>query len=427
MIYFNNIVREVKKELSNYLLDNICKDLPRNITKFIYDMVWGILSSGSSKISNIGRRLFESNVRVTENRLTLNLMELNLSKVKENYFCYVFNNLLKLNPNILIDETDIIKPFGKAFECLTIIRDASKDGKPREKGFPVTGIISLTDDNYVVPLITNIYSPLSIGHKSIGNETKKNLEQIIPYIKNGYNGVFSFDRGYDASFYAEYINDKGQFYVIRAKEKRIYTTNKGKMNINEIADHHKGKYSFTYKGINDIEKTAKASAIKVSHKDFKEPFWLVIETIHTENDIRVYLTNIDCSNKEGVRKALKGYRLRWRIEEYFRFIKQEYEFEKFMIRSLDGINNLFVCINIVTTFLTSVVQTNKTLWGQIQEVYQPLTNKEKEEILIKKYGYHGINLYRAKNGMQIILGHTKGRPAIPGRDRRKRIEQLTLF
>lgn len=401
MIYFSNIVREVKKELSNYLLDNICKDLPRNITKFIYDMVWGILSSGSSKISNIGRRLFESNIRVTENRLTLNLMELNLSKVKENYFRYVFNNLLKLNPNILIDETDIIKPFGKAFEGLTIIRDASKDGKPREKGFRVTGIISLTDDNYVVPLITNIYSPLSIGHKSIGNETKKNLEQIIPYIKNWYNGVFSFDRGYDASFYAEYINDKEQFYVIRAKEKRIYTTNKGKMNINEIANHHKGKYSFTYKGIDNVEKTAKASAIKVSHKDFKEPFWLVIETIHTENDIRVYLTNIDCSNKEGVRKALKGYRLRWRIEEYFRFIKQEYEFEKFMIRSLDGINNLFVCINIATTFLTSIIQTNKTLWGQIQEVYQPLTNKEKEEMLIKKYGYHGIIYIALKMGCKL--------------------------
>lgn len=98
-----------------------------------------------------------------------------------------------------------------------------------------------------------------------------------------------------------------------------------------------------------------------------------------------------------------------------------------MIRSLDGINNLFVCINIAVTFLTSIIQTNKKLWEQIQEVYQPLTNKEKEEMLIKKYGYHGINLYRAKKGMQIILGHTKGRPAIPGRDRRKRAEQLTLF
>ena len=390
-------------------------------------MVWGILSSGSSKISNIGRRLFEDNIRVTENRLTLNLMELDLSKVKDNYFHYLSNNLLKLNPNVLIDETDVIKPAGKSFEGLTIIHDASKEGKPREKGFPVTGIVSLTDDNYVVPLITNIYSPLSIGHKSIGDETIKGLNQIVPNIKEGYFGTFSFDRGYDASLYAEYINDKKQFYVIRAKEKRIYTTRKGRMNINQIASHYKGKYSFTYKGKDGIVKNAKASAVKVSHKDFKEDFWLVIETIHSENDIRVYLTNIDCSSKEGIRKALKGYRLRWRIEEFFRFIKQEYEFEKFMIRSLKGINNLFICMNIAITFLTSIIQTNKRLWEQIQEVYQPLTNREKEEMLAKKYSYYGINLYRAKNGIQIILGHAKGRPQIPGRNRKKRTEQLTLF
>lgn len=358
MLYFNNLVREVKKELSHYLIDNICKDVPRNITKFIYDMVWGILSSGSSKISNIGRRLFENNIRVTEYRLTLNLIELDLIKVKDNYYQYTFNNLLKFNPNILVDETDIIKPSGKAFEGLTIIHDASKDGKPREKGFPVTGIVSLTDDNYVVPFVTNIYSPLSIGYKSIGDETKNRLEQIVSNIKNGYTATFSFDRGYDASFYAEYINDNHQFYVIRAKEKRIYATSKGKMNINQIASHYKGKYSFTYKGVDDITKTAKASAVKVKHKDFKDPFWLVIETIHCENDIRVYLTNIDCSSKEGVKKALKAYRLRWRIEEFFRFVKQEYEFEGFMIRNLKAINNLFVCINIATTFLTSIIQTN---------------------------------------------------------------------
>lgn len=427
MLYFNNLAREVKKELSHYLLDNICKETPRNITKFIYDMVWGILSSGSSKISNIGRRLFEKDIRITENRLTLNLMKLDLSKTKENYYHYAFKNLLKLNPNVLIDETDVAKPFGKVFEGLTIIHDASKDGKPREKGFPVTGIVSLSENNYVIPLVTNIYSPLSIGHKSISDETKKNLEPIIPNVREGCVGIYSFDRGYDASVYAEYINKKGQYYVIRAKEKRIYTTSKGKMSINQIASHYKGKYSFTYKGVDKIEKTAKASAIKVTHKDFEEPFWLVIETIHSENDIRVYLTNIDCSNKEGVRKALKAYRLRWRIEEFFRFIKQEYEFERFMIRSLKGINNLFVCINIATTFLTSIIQGNQKLWDQIQEVYQPLTSKEKEEMMVKKYGYHGINLYRAKNGVQIILGHAKGRPSIPGRDRRKRTEQLTLF
>ena len=427
MLYFNNLVRDVKKELSHYLLDNICKDAPRSITKFIYDMVYGILASGDSRISKISRMLFEKDIRITENRLTKNLMELDLSKIRKNYFHFVFEYLLKLSPNILIDETDVIKPFGKAFEGLKFVHDASKEGKPREKGWPVTGIVSLTDDNYVVPLVTSIYSSLSVGHKSMGDETKKHLDEILPNIKEGYVSTISFDRGYDGSLYAEYVDDKKQFYVIRAREKRIYNTSKGKMNITQIANNYKGKYSFHYIGINGIEKFAKASSVKVSHKDFDNDFWLVIETIHNENDERVYLTNIDCSSKEGIMKTLKAYRLRWRIEEYFRFVKQEYGFERFMIRSLYGINSLFICMNIAITFLTLIIQSNKRLWEEIQKVYQPLTNREKEEMLEKKYGYHGINLYRAKEGIRIILGHTKGRPEIPGRDRRKRTEQLALF
>ena len=116
MLYFNNLVRDVKKELSHYLLDNICKNVPRNTTKFVYDMVYGILASGDSKISKISRMLFEKDIRITENRLTKNLMELDLSKIKENYYHFVFDRLLKMNPNILVDETDVIKPFGKSFE-----------------------------------------------------------------------------------------------------------------------------------------------------------------------------------------------------------------------------------------------------------------------------------------------------------------------
>ena len=427
MVYFNNLVRDVKKELSRYLLDNILVDVHRNIAKFIYDMVWGILSSGSSKISMISRHLYESDIRVTENRLTKNLMELNLEKVKENYFQFVIKDLAKLSPHILVDETDVIKPYGVAFEGLSFIHDASKEGKPREKGWPVTGIVTLTESNYVIPLATNIYSSLSEEHKSIADETMKHLNKIIPNIRESYKCTIALDRGYDSQIYASYIANMGHYYVIRAKEKRKYITNKGRLTISELAKRYKGKYAFTYYSKDGIKRFAKAIGVKVAHKDFNHGIYLVIETIHNENDVRVYLTNIDCSSKEDVTRALKGYRLRWRIEEYFRFVKTEYGLERFMIRSLDGINNLFLSMNIATTFLTYIIQTNKRLWEQIQEVYQPLTNLEKEEKALKYYGYRGISLYRAKEGMKMILGHAKGRPPIPGRNRKKKIEQLSLF
>ena len=427
MLYFNNLVRDVKRELSRYILDNITVNHNRNIIKFIYDMVWGILSSGSSKISNISRHLYEKDIRITENRLTKNLLELDLSSIKANYYEYALKDLAKFAPNILVDETDVIKPYGKAFEGLNYIHDASKEDKPREKGYPVTGIVTLTDDNYLVPLVTNIYSSLSENHKSIADETMKHLNLIIPNVRYGHKATISLDRGYDSQIYVDYIESLSHYFVIRAKENRKYITSKGRLNINEIATKYKGKYSFTYKTKEGDIKYAKATAIKVSHKSFKNDIYIVIETIHNENDKRIYLTNIDCSSKEGVAKAIKSYRLRWRIEELFRFIKVEYEFEKFMVRSLTSINNLFFCICLATTFLTSIIQTNKRLWNQIQEVYQPLTNLEKEEMATRRYGYHGIKLYRAKEGMRMILGHAKGRPPIPGRDRRKKRRQLSLF
>ena len=51
-------------------------------------------------------------------------------------------------------------------------------------------------------------------------------------------------------------------------------------------------------------------------------------------------TNKIIKCKEDVVKILRLYMSRWRIEEYFRFKKQEYGFENFRVRSLKSINNL---------------------------------------------------------------------------------------
>lgn len=427
MFYFNNLVRDVKKSFSSYILDNICKDTPRTTSKFILDVAWGIMVSGSSKISNISRALYEDNIRVTENRLTKNLMEMDLTKIKENFCEYAFKDLLKINPTIVVDESDVVKPCGIAFEGLSYVHDGSKPGRPKEKGWPLTSIVSLTDDNYVVPLITNIYSSVLEGYKSINDELQKHLNIILPNIYKEHVGTVVLDRGYDGSLYVEYLERKTQFYTIRAKVNRKYSTSNGRMNIESISKKYKGRYSFTFVDRDGNKIYAKASSVKVRHKDFKNELWLVIETVLSEKDVRVYLTNIDCSTKEGVSKTLKAYRSRWRVEEYFRFVKQEYGLEKFMIRSIKAINNLFLCINLVTSFITSIIQNNHRFYKKIEDVYRPLSDVAKEEYIEEKFGRHGLNLYRGKIGLQIILGHTVGRPKIPGRDRKKKYIQMSLF
>lgn len=51
-------------------------------------------------------------------------------------------------------------------------------------------------------------------------------------------------------------------------------------------------------------------------------------------------SNISMKSKEDVIKIARCYMNRWRIEEYFKFKKQEYNFENFRVRTLKSINNL---------------------------------------------------------------------------------------
>ncbi|MGI6129301.1 MAG: transposase [bacterium] len=51
-------------------------------------------------------------------------------------------------------------------------------------------------------------------------------------------------------------------------------------------------------------------------------------------------TNKAIRGKEDVVYVVRTYMSRWRIEEYFRFKKQQFGFENFRVRGLVSINNL---------------------------------------------------------------------------------------
>ena len=51
-------------------------------------------------------------------------------------------------------------------------------------------------------------------------------------------------------------------------------------------------------------------------------------------------SNIEIKSKNDLIKITRNYIDRWKIEEYFRFKKQEYDFENFRVRTMKSINNL---------------------------------------------------------------------------------------
>lgn len=74
----------------------------------------------------------------------------------------------------------------------------------------------------------------------------------------------------------------------------------------------------------------------------------------------ILLTNRGIHSKEDVIKVVRLYFYRWRIEEYFRSKKQEYEFENMRVRTLKAMNNLNLFLTIHMGYLALLAEKSDT-------------------------------------------------------------------
>ena len=90
-------------------------------------------------------------------------------------------------------------------------------------------------------------------------------------------------------------------------------------------------------------------------------------------------SNIPIKSKEDVIKIARCYLDRWRIEEYFKFKKQEYNFENFRVRTLRSINNL----NKMLTYAIGLIALLSEKIGKIEFVNKII--KESKSLKDKVY------------------------------------------
>ncbi|PUU87133.1 MAG: transposase IS4 family protein [Halanaerobium sp.] len=151
--------------------------------------------------------------------------------------------------------------------------------------------------------------------------------------------------------YYEYFTEGNKDFVIRAKSNHnvIY---KGKsLNIKKVAALYKGKYAYHYRNQNNKERKLKFSYTPIKLPALKDTeLTMVIVRGHGINPTMI-ITNLNPNSKRLTPAVLKAYIKIWRIEEYFRFKKQKFDFENFRVRSLKKIRNLDLILSIIIGFL----------------------------------------------------------------------------
>ena len=371
---FTTNTYEMKREILNFS-EKIAKKLSKSEKKFIQDIEYGIAASGSCLISDISRSLNEDiKLKNTIERLCDNLNSFDDTETLYNNYIEEIGDIYGKEPVVLFDDSDISKVYGKKFEDLDDVIDASSQDKKVTKGYHVCEATILTEkENQLISVYSQIYSCKSKDFKSMNDYTFKSIEAAKKVLNRKFIGVF--DRGYDDNKIIDYMDDN--YFVIRMNDRRNFLFKGKKKNAYEEAKKRKGKIRMTLWFDDNEEYEVYISHTKVTLPHNGKDYELVFCYGLSEERPLILLTNRKIHSKDDVIKVVRLYFSRWRIEEYFRAKKQEYKFENIRLRTLKGINNLNLFLTIHLGHINKLAEeiNRKLLSIKIIEASKSIRNK----------------------------------------------------
>lgn len=408
MNYFTTDLYETKREIVIFS-DKLASGLSKPECKFVMDMMFGLSRGQSILLSDVSRALNENiKLRYTIERLSSHLENMNdheIAILRNNYNKLVLKNIDK-EPLVLLDDSEIIKKYGKKFEDLCMVRDASSLKDDIYPGYHVCEATVVTkNEKQPISLYSHIYSSESSGFKSMNDETLKSIE----YVKSVIEGRCTFvcDRGYDANIYYDYFIDKNENeddFVIRLKENRILLFKGKAKKVGEIAQRRKGKVKMKmYFSKGDAEVYVSHTRVELPTHKGKTLYLVIIYGLSEEKPMML-LTNKVIKNKKDVHKIVRAYMSRWRIEENFRFKKQQYGFENMRVRKLKAMNtlNMMLMMHIghigmlaekvdKKLLVIKMIERGKSIKGRTYLWYYQISRGIKE---ILKYAHKGIKEFQ---------------------------------
>ncbi len=383
---YSKIINQMKEKITKFS-KKISKDLSLPNCKFILDMTYGLISSSSSLLSEIARSLKEnSSLKKVVERLSNRLSDFDKEKRDVVWNNYIREVQDKIDENTVFcfDPGDLGKKYSKKLENLDLI----KDGSTGEliNGYKMIEVAALTkNEKLPIPVYTNLFSSKEEEFISENDEYLTALR----YVNNKFGdmGVYALDRGFDDEKYFKYFSEKNLNFVIRMKTKRKITVCKtGKTNnIKTIAVRKKCKSQYSYKDKFGITRTATTGYIKVKipNIDNKEFYLVIIKSSEFPKSPMILLTNMKPDNKEFTKIVNKVYIRRWKIEEYFRFKKQQFKFEKMIVRTLDSIRTLNMLLSATIGFIAMFSDWQK--YGQYLVVFEAAQSLRSNDKIVLVY------------------------------------------
>jgi len=379
-------------------------------------MIYGLIAAQSSYLTEIARKLNESiTLKKTVERLSLNLANFkNSDELQANYINAV-KHVFDERTVLIVDDSDINKDSSKKLDSLCKVRDGSTGDIVT--GYWYAGVTALMiEKQQPIPVYGHVYSSHETGYKSNNDETIKSLEFLSKHFSK--ENIRTFDRGYDGGFAFDYLIREQEKFIIRTVGNRncIY---KGKtILVDKLVKKVKSTHRLKFESKDGDEVDCRISITPIELPDYPDVTLNLVVCHGFGKKPMMLITNVESDDDRLPVTVTKVYLMRWRIEEFYKFKKQTFNFENFLVRSLTSIRNLDLLLNIAIGYMGLLSErVNDSI-----EVYDIIVASK------RLYGVAKFTFYAISDGLAEIFSKTyTGIQSFFKLSKRKSCGQLRLF
>jgi hypothetical protein len=227
-----------------------------------------------------------------------------------------------------------------------------RDGSTGEygDGYHTLSVTALTPERKMpICVYSSVFSASEPGFVSEDDEVLKALKFIGRHFSK--NCIRALDRGYDANIYYEHLIRHNEKFVIRAKKNRDVIYQGKNTNILELAARFKGKFLLSFKKKNGVQADCKVSIVPIRLPCKPKAELNLVVCNGLGKTPMMLITNMKSDDKRLAVTVTKVYLMRWRIEEFYAFKKQQFDLEDLRVRSLNSIRNLDLLLTIAIGYI----------------------------------------------------------------------------
>jgi len=328
-------------------------------SRLVEEMLYGIQARQSVHLTEAARSLEEPIALIkTEERLSRNLAHEEIKDVLQPNLTDMASSRIKEDTLLVLDLSDIVKPYAEKMENLARVRDGSRD--EIANGYWTAHVIGVENESHdITPLYGELYSQDAEDFISENHEILKAVRHVSDSCKN--RGVWVVDRGGDRrELYKELVpRDNNHSFIIRQKGDRHLLFGKQKMSTLSIALGCSLPYSECI--VKEEKGKEKVYHIEYGFRPVRLPehpdvqLYLVVVTGFGGKPMMLLTDRPMRRKRDVIWWVVSAYITRWRIEETIRYMKQCYNVEDVRVLKYARLRNIVVLVTCVMYFACVVL------------------------------------------------------------------------